>query len=266
MAVASSQEAFVVPRTPLRHSDGIVAGSAVKSRKNTRNFTPKKSAQKSPHRPANPRSKVQIAPRNRRGGLPSSPAKDARLRCEESPASPRWARHMGGERCGSRDPGAADVGAENDAGGATRNPLPHTRTADQRGELRGLFDGGGGGGALYPTAARRDAAANVANGSNPAGYDDSGVTKKRGPIGDEAGAPLYKGRDGSIYPRPDRLEGTRCFPTCADNGESLVRDCGLDFQNFTLRPGGAITLDFPWRQRRRRRITTAPRVSQGHEG
>ncbi|PWU94329.1 hypothetical protein C3747_280g3 [Trypanosoma cruzi] len=32
--------------------------------------------------------------------------------------------------------------------------------------------------------------------------------------------------------RPDRLEGTCCLTTCVDNGELLVRDCGLNPQKF----------------------------------
>ncbi|KAF8277222.1 hypothetical protein TcYC6_0016240 [Trypanosoma cruzi] len=35
-----------------------------------------------------------------------------------------------------------------------------------------------------------------------------------------------------MYPQPNRLEGTCCLTTCVDNGESLVRDCGLDIQKF----------------------------------
>ncbi|RNC60628.1 hypothetical protein TcCL_ESM01617, partial [Trypanosoma cruzi] len=55
--------------------------------------------------------------------------------------------------------------------------LPHARTHDERGELRGLFDGNIGCGATDPTAVRRDAAVHVGNESNPAGHGDSGVTK-----------------------------------------------------------------------------------------
>ncbi|KAF8276465.1 hypothetical protein TcBrA4_0128330 [Trypanosoma cruzi] len=59
---------------------------------------------------------------------------------------------MGGEQCGPRDPGAAEVGAENDAGGATHNLLLHARKADERGGPCGLFDGGGGDGTLVGPA------------------------------------------------------------------------------------------------------------------
>ncbi|ESS54920.1 hypothetical protein TCDM_13652 [Trypanosoma cruzi Dm28c] len=118
------------------------------------------------------------------------------------------------ERGGSRDVGAFNVGAENVPSGAIHDFLPHAQTADERGELCGLFDGNRCG-AIDPTAARQDAAVHVGNGSNPAGHDDSGVAKN-------CGASLDKGRDGSIYPQPDRLEGTCCHTTCVDNGESFV--------------------------------------------
>ncbi|RNC32290.1 hypothetical protein TcCL_Unassigned05113 [Trypanosoma cruzi] len=108
--------------------------------------------------------------------------------------------------------------------------MPHARTADERGELCGLVDGNIRCGAIDPTAARQDAAVHVGNESNPAGHGDSGVTNNSVAIGDETGAPLDKGRVESTYPQPDRLEGTCCLSTRVDNGESLVRDCGLDSQ------------------------------------
>ncbi|PWU88485.1 hypothetical protein C4B63_72g112 [Trypanosoma cruzi] len=145
------------------------------------------------------------------------------------------------ERGRSRDVGAVNVGAENVPSGAIHNLLPHARTADERGELCGLFDGDRCG-AIDPTAVRQDAAVYVGNGSNPAGHDDSGVTKNCGAIGDEAGAPLDKGRDESSNPQPDRLEGTCCLTTRVDNGESLVRDCGLDSQKFLT--GGGRNFNF----------------------
>ncbi|KAF5214758.1 hypothetical protein ECC02_012608 [Trypanosoma cruzi] len=135
------------------------------------------------------------------------------------------------ERGGSRNVGAVNVGAENVPSGAIHDFLPHARTADERGELRGLFDGNRSG-AIDPTAVRQDAAVYDGNESNPAGYGDSGVTKNCGALGDEAGAPLDKGRDDSSYTQPNRLERACCFTTCVDNGESLVRDCGLDSQKF----------------------------------
>ncbi|ESS62613.1 hypothetical protein TCDM_09696 [Trypanosoma cruzi Dm28c] len=120
--------------------------------------------------------------------------------------------------------------------------MPHARTDDERGKLRGLFDGNIRCGAIDPTAVRQDAAVYVGNESNPAGYDDSGVTKSCGAIGDEASAPLDKGRVESSNPQPDRLEGTCCLTTRVGNGEMLVRDCGLDSQKFHA--GGGRNLNF----------------------
>ncbi|RNF15307.1 hypothetical protein TcG_07137 [Trypanosoma cruzi] len=125
------------------------------------------------------------------------------------------------ERVGSRDVGPVNVGAEDAPGRAIYKILLLARTVNQRGELCGLFDGNRCG-AIDPTAAHQDAAVYVGNGSNPAGHGDSGVTKDCGAIGDEAGAPRDRGRDGSSYSQPDRLEGKCCFSTCVDNGESFV--------------------------------------------
>ncbi|ESS55303.1 hypothetical protein TCDM_13233 [Trypanosoma cruzi Dm28c] len=80
------------------------------------------------------------------------------------------------ERGRSRDVGAVNVGAENVPSGAIHKLLPHARTADERGELCGLFDGNRCG-AIDPTAVRQDAAVYVGNELNPAGHDDSGVKK-----------------------------------------------------------------------------------------
>ncbi|KAF8307980.1 hypothetical protein TcBrA4_0002610 [Trypanosoma cruzi] len=149
------------------------------------------------------------------------------------------------ERGRSRDVGAVNVGAENVPSGAIHDLLPHAQTADERGELCGLFDGNRCG-AIDPTAVRQDAGVYGGNESNPAGHDDYGAAKTCGAIRGEAGAPLDKGRDGSSNPQPDRLEGTCCRTTCVDNGESLVRDCGLDSQkNFTLEPNGTLILYWP---------------------
>ncbi|RNC34609.1 trans-sialidase [Trypanosoma cruzi] len=57
--------------------------------------------------------------------------------------------------------------------------------------------------------------------------------------------PLDKGRGGSVYPLPSRWQATGCFSTRVDAGEPFVRDCGLDSQNFTLEPDGAMVLDWP---------------------
>ncbi|KAF8276495.1 hypothetical protein TcBrA4_0131280 [Trypanosoma cruzi] len=140
--------------------------------------------------------------------------------------------HKEGERCGLINVGAVNVEAENASSGqfSTLFFFLHARTADERGELCGLVDGNIRCSAIDPTAAHQDAAVHVGNESTPAGNGDSGATKNSGAIKDEAGAPPDKGRVELTYPQPDRLEGTRCFSTCVDNGEPLVRDCGLDSQ------------------------------------
>ncbi|KAF8280796.1 hypothetical protein TcBrA4_0094870 [Trypanosoma cruzi] len=96
-------------------------------------------------------------------------------------------------------------------------------------------------GAIDPTAVRQDAAVHVANESNPAGHGDSGVTKDCGAIGDEAGAPLDKGRYESSNPQPDRLEGTCCLTTCVDNGELLV-GIAASLQQFHTEAGRGFNL------------------------
>ncbi|PWU88926.1 hypothetical protein C3747_213g18 [Trypanosoma cruzi] len=149
-----------------------------------------------------------------------------------------------GGRDDLRNVGDIKLGAENAPGGASLKLLPHARTADERGELRGIVDGNIRCGAIVQSAARQDAAVHVGNESNPAGHDDSGVTKNCGAIGDAAGTPLNRGRDESIYPQPDQLEGTCCLTTCVDNGESLVRGCGLDSQKFHTEAGGTLILDW----------------------
>ncbi|ESS61980.1 hypothetical protein TCDM_10386 [Trypanosoma cruzi Dm28c] len=148
------------------------------------------------------------------------------------------------ERGYSRDVGAVNVGAENVPSGAIHNLMPHARTADERGELRGLFDGNRCG-AIDPTAVRQDAAVHVGNGSNPAGHGDSGVTKDCGAIRDEASVPRDRGRDESSNPQSDRLEGTCCLTTCVGNDDSLVRDCGLNpNSNSTMEADGTLILDW----------------------
>ncbi|ESS60517.1 hypothetical protein TCDM_11957 [Trypanosoma cruzi Dm28c] len=143
------------------------------------------------------------------------------------------------KRGGSRDVGAINVGAENVPSGAIHDFLPHARTADERGELCGLFDGNRCG-AIDPTAIRQDAAVHVGNGSNPAGYGDSGLTKDCGVIGKKVGELIDNGRDESSNPQPDRLEGTCCFSTCVDNGEScLFEIAALTPNNFTRSRTGA---------------------------
>ncbi|ESS55298.1 hypothetical protein TCDM_13240 [Trypanosoma cruzi Dm28c] len=164
----------------------------------------------------------KIARHNRREGQRSLSANDARLWHDESPAVPLWASYMRRANEVAREmcaPSKWERGMS--LAWQFTTFLPHARTADERGELCGLFDGNRCG-AIDPTAVRQDAAVYVGNGSNSAGHGDSGATKNCGAIGDEAGAPPDEGRDGSIYPQPDRLEGTCCLTTRVDSGESFV--------------------------------------------
>ncbi|KAF8283667.1 hypothetical protein TcBrA4_0059950 [Trypanosoma cruzi] len=87
-------------------------------------------------------------------------------------------------------------------------------------------------------------AVHVANGSNPAGHGGSWVTKNCGAIGNEAGAPLDNGRDESICPQPDRLEGTCCFQPAWMTARCCSDIAALTPKNFTLEPDGAIILDW----------------------
>ncbi|RNC39977.1 helicase-like protein [Trypanosoma cruzi] len=147
------------------------------------------------------------------------------------------------KRVGSRDVCAVNVGAENVPSGAIHKFLPHARTADKRGELCGLFDGNRSR-AIDPTAPRQDAAVHVGNGSNPAGHGDSRVTKNCGAIGKEASAPLDKGKDESICPQPDRLEGMCCFRLAWITASCWSDIAALTPNNFTLEPDGALILDW----------------------
>ncbi|RNC32799.1 hypothetical protein TcCL_Unassigned04562 [Trypanosoma cruzi] len=184
----------------------------------------------------------QIARRNRREGQWSLSVNDARMWYDELPTSPLWASYMRKANEVAREMCAPSTwGRRECPSRAIHDLLPHARTADKRGELCGLFDGNRSR-AIDPTAVRQDAAVHVGNGSNPAGHGGFEVTKSCGAIEDETDAPLDRGRDESSNPQPDRLEGTCCFSTCVDNGESLVRDCGLDSQQF--HNGGGRNLNF----------------------
>ncbi|KAF8302086.1 hypothetical protein TcBrA4_0050790 [Trypanosoma cruzi] len=159
----------------------------------------------------------QIARRNRREGQWNLSVNDARLWYDETPKSPLLGQlYEESERGRSRDVGAVNVGAWNVPGGATHDFLPHARTTDERGELRGLFDGNRSG-AIDPTAAHQDAAVHVGNEWNPAGCMGGfgGYKKLRCD-------PETKEEDESSNPQPDRLEGTCCLTTRVDNGESFV--------------------------------------------
>ncbi|RNF00740.1 hypothetical protein TcG_12030 [Trypanosoma cruzi] len=137
----------------------------------------------------------------------------------------------------SRDVGAVNVGAENVPSGAIYHLLPHARTADERGELCGLFDGNRSG-AIDPTAVRQDAGVHVGNGLNPAGHDDSGVAKNCGAIGDEEEEMTQVIRSRTdwrerVVLRLAWITASRCSEIAA-----------LTPNNFTLEPDGALILDW----------------------
>ncbi|EKF37846.1 hypothetical protein MOQ_001954, partial [Trypanosoma cruzi marinkellei] len=82
-----------------------------------------------------------------------------------------------------------------------------------------------------PASGRQGAAVHVANGWGPRGTLLLGV-RKIAARSETKQAPLDKGRGASIHPPPRRSEGTRCITNCVDDGGSLVRDCGLNPQQF----------------------------------
>ncbi|ESS59532.1 hypothetical protein TCDM_12225 [Trypanosoma cruzi Dm28c] len=119
----------------------------------------------------------QIARRNRREGQWSLSVNDARLWYDELPTVPLWASYMRKANEAAREMWAPPTWEQRMLlAGQFTTFLPHARTADERGELCGLFDGNRCG-AIDPTAVRQDAAVHVGNGSNPAGHGDSGVAK-----------------------------------------------------------------------------------------
>ncbi|RNC36576.1 hypothetical protein TcCL_Unassigned00439, partial [Trypanosoma cruzi] len=150
------------------------------------------------------------------------------------------------ERGGSRTVCAANVGVENVSSGAIHNLLPHARTDDEGGELRGLV-GGNRCSAIDPTAARQDAAVCVANGSNPAGHGDSGATKDCGAIGEETGAPLDKGKrwmNQVIRSRTDWRERV-AFRLAWMTASRWSEIAALIPNNSTMGADGTLILDWP---------------------
>ncbi|KAF8301574.1 hypothetical protein TcYC6_0050460 [Trypanosoma cruzi] len=174
----------------------------------------------------------QIARRNRREEQWSLSANDARLWCDETPTPPLWPatrreRTRRIDKCGRRQRGSGERLWRGDS----QHFAGRTNGRSTRRAARPF--GGNRSGAIGLTAVRQGAAVHVRNESNPAGHNDSGVTKDCGALGDEAdeaGTPPDKGRDESSYPQPNRLERACCLTTCVDNGESLVRDCSLNPQ------------------------------------
>ncbi|KAF8285377.1 hypothetical protein TcBrA4_0036940 [Trypanosoma cruzi] len=144
--------------------------------------------------------------------------------------------YEGSERGRSRDVGAVNVGAGNVPSGAIHNLLPHARTADERGELCGLFDGNRCG-AIDPTAVRQDAVVHVENVSDPAGYDDSGLQKVA--VRSETKETVYK----CIRSRADwkqRVVLRLAWITASLWAEIAV----LTANSFTLEADGTLILDW----------------------
>ncbi|ESS61054.1 hypothetical protein TcG_04305 [Trypanosoma cruzi] len=147
------------------------------------------------------------------------------------------------ERGRSRDVGAVNVGAGNVPGGAIHNLLPHARTADERGELRGLFDGNRCG-AIDPTAVRQDAAVHIANGSNPAGCGDSGVAKDCGAIGEEADTPLRKEEMNQVIRSRTDWKERVVFRLAWITASRWSEIAALTAKNFKLKADGNIISDW----------------------
>ncbi|RNC48059.1 hypothetical protein TcCL_NonESM01987 [Trypanosoma cruzi] len=148
------------------------------------------------------------------------------------------------ERGVPRDLGAGNVGAENVSSWAIHDLMPHARTADERGELCGLFDGNIRCGAIVRSAARKDAAVHVGNGSNPAGHGDSGVTKIAARSETRQARPLTKeGMNQLIRSRTDWRERVvlRLAWMTASRWSEIA---ALIPNSFTLKPDGALILDW----------------------
>ncbi|KAF8297111.1 hypothetical protein TcYC6_0082440 [Trypanosoma cruzi] len=147
------------------------------------------------------------------------------------------------ERGGSRNVGAAKVGAGTAPDETICNVFASRTNSQWARRAARPFGGSIGCGAVGPTAARQDAAAHVANEPTTLAMAFLGLQKIAARPETRRARPLDKGRGGSVYPLPSRWQATGCFSTRVDAGEPFVRDCGLDSQNFTLEPDGAMVLD-----------------------
>ncbi|KAF8296507.1 hypothetical protein TcBrA4_0067000 [Trypanosoma cruzi] len=187
----------------------------------------------------------QIARRNRREGQWSLSANDARLWYDETPAVPLWASYTRRANEAARETWAPSTWEQKMslAGQFATFCRTHERTMNEESCAVFLV-------AIEVAPSTRlrhtqDAAVHVGNGSNPAGHDDSGVTKNCGVIGKKAGELIDNGRDESSNPQPDRLEGTFCFSTSWMTASRWSGIAALTANSFTLEPDGAIILDWP---------------------
>ncbi|ESS54876.1 hypothetical protein TCDM_13705 [Trypanosoma cruzi Dm28c] len=174
----------------------------------------------------------QIARRNHREGRWSLSVNDARLWYDELPTSPLWASYMRKANEVSREMWAPSTWEQRMslAGQFTTFCRTHEQPMNEESCAAFLM-------AIDVAPSTRLQYARMLGSMlemnrTPLDMMIMGLQKNCGAIGDEAGAPLDKGRDESSNPQPDRLEGTCCLTTRVDNGESLVRDCGLDSQQF----------------------------------
>ncbi|KAF8279999.1 hypothetical protein TcBrA4_0099120 [Trypanosoma cruzi] len=148
------------------------------------------------------------------------------------------------ERGYSRDVGAVKVGAENVPSGAIHNLMPHARTDDERGELCGLFDGNRSG-TIDPTAVRQDAAVHVGNGTDPAGYGDSGVTKLAARSETKQARPLTEEEMNQVIRSRTYWKERVVFRLAWITASRWSEIAALTANNFTLKPDGTLILYWP---------------------
>ncbi|RNC48196.1 hypothetical protein TcCL_NonESM01971 [Trypanosoma cruzi] len=147
------------------------------------------------------------------------------------------------ERGGSRDVGAVNVGAENVSSWAIHDFLLHARTADQRGELCGLFDGNRSG-AIDPTAARQDAAVHVADGT-PLTMVILGLQKIAARSETKQARPLTKEEMNQVI--RSRTDWKQCvvFRHAWITASRWFEIAALTPNNFKLKADGTVILDWP---------------------
>ncbi|EKG00988.1 hypothetical protein TCSYLVIO_008041 [Trypanosoma cruzi] len=121
--------------------------------------------------------------------------------------------------------------------------LPHARTADERGELCGLFDGNRSG-AIDPTAVRQDAAVYVGNGLNPAGHGDSGVTKVAARSETKQARPLTKEEMTQVIRSQTDWKERVVLRLAWITASCWSEIAALTAKNFTMEPDGALILDW----------------------
>ncbi|RNC51546.1 hypothetical protein TcCL_ESM11327, partial [Trypanosoma cruzi] len=148
------------------------------------------------------------------------------------------------ERGGLINVCAVKVGAENVPSGAIYSLLLHAQTADERGELRGLFSGDMRCGAVDSTTVRQDAAVHVANGSNPVGHDVFGVTKIAARWETKQARPLTEEEMNQVIRSRTDWGGRVVFRLAWITASRLFQIASLTANNFTMEPDRSIILDW----------------------